>query len=86
MKAYYIDGNTMHLDQTKPNKKGAKMHTIYDHQLFTELEKDLSWETLFDDDFYYKNPNIPVLKGHEEALKVIQRDIKKLKKESGLPV
>lgn len=50
-------------NQTKPNKKGAKMHTIYDHQLYTELKKDLSWETLFDEDYYLKNPNIPVLFG-----------------------
>ena len=39
------------------------MHTIYDHQLYTELKKDLSWETLFDDDYYFKNPNIPNLFG-----------------------
>lgn len=40
------------------------MKTIYDHQLYTELKKDFSWETLFvDDDSYYKNPNIPILCG-----------------------
>lgn len=39
------------------------MKTIRDQQLFQELKKDLSWETLFDADFYPKNPNIPTLWG-----------------------
>ena len=47
------------------------MYTIYDHQLYTELKECLSdgagnrklWETLFDEDYYLKNPNIPVLFG-----------------------
>jgi hypothetical protein len=34
----------------------------------------------------FSNALVSSAKGHEEALKVIQRDIKKLKKESGLPV
>jgi hypothetical protein len=70
----YIVGEEDKMDkpnQTKPNKKGAKMHTIYDHQLYTELKECLSdgagnrklWETLFDEDYNLKNPNIPVLFG-----------------------
>ena len=39
------------------------MKTIYDHQLFAELEKDPDWKTLFDEEFYPKNPNIPILFG-----------------------
>ena len=39
------------------------MKTIYDHQLYAELKKDLSWETLFDGDYCLKNPNIPALFG-----------------------
>ena len=39
------------------------MKTIYDHQLYAELKKDLSWETLFDDDYCLKNSNIPILSG-----------------------
>ncbi len=39
------------------------MKTIYDNELYAELKKDLSWETLFDDDYCLKNSNIPVLSG-----------------------
>lgn len=39
------------------------MITIYDNQLFADLEKKTEWATLFDDDFYPKNPNIPILLG-----------------------
>jgi hypothetical protein len=39
------------------------MITIYDDKLYEELKKDPSWKTLFDADFYPKNPNIPVLAG-----------------------
>lgn len=39
------------------------MKTIYDHQLYAELEKEPAWKTLFYHDFYPKNPNIPILAG-----------------------
>ena len=45
------------------------MKTIYDHQLYTELKKDLSWKTLFDADFYPKNSNIPILCGGIDHIK-----------------
>lgn len=39
------------------------MITIYDDKLYEELKKDPSWKTLFDADFYPKNPSIPILCG-----------------------
>ncbi len=39
------------------------MKTIYDNRLYADLEKNPDWKTLFDADFYPKNPNIPVLAG-----------------------
>jgi hypothetical protein len=39
------------------------MKTLKDHKLFQELVENPCWETLFDADFYPKNPNIPVLFG-----------------------
>lgn len=39
------------------------MKTIYDHQLYADLEKNPDWETLFDDDYCLKNANIPILAG-----------------------
>jgi hypothetical protein len=39
------------------------MITIYDEQLFAELEKEPAWDTLFDNDHNLKNVNIPILCG-----------------------
>ena len=39
------------------------MKTLKDHNLFQELVENPCWETLFDADFYPKNPNIPVMFG-----------------------
>ena len=39
------------------------MKTIYDHELFQELVENPCWQTLFDADFCFKNPNIPILSG-----------------------
>jgi hypothetical protein len=45
------------------------MITIYDNQLFAELEKKPEWNTLFDNDYNPKNPNIPTLCGGLDHIK-----------------